>query len=112
VAAPLTVVPAAQTPAATPALAPSLAPIGVVPAAGGQGLFVQAGAFSEPANAERLAAKLRGGRYGNVFVRGDQIAGRKMYRVRIGPVPDVAGFDRIVAALEQAGIKDAHLALD
>ncbi len=75
-------------------------------------LFVQAGAFSDPANAERLATKLRGGGYGKVFVRDDQIAGRRMYRVRIGPVPDVAQFDHIVAALEQAGINDAHLALD
>jgi rare lipoprotein A len=75
-------------------------------------LFVQAGAFSDPANAERLAEKLRGGRYGKIFVRDDQIAGRRMYRVRIGPVPDVAEFDRVVAALERAGITDAHLALD
>jgi hypothetical protein len=35
-----------------------------------------------------------------------------MYRVRIGPVPSVAEFDRVVAALERAGIHDAHLALD
>jgi hypothetical protein len=35
-----------------------------------------------------------------------------MYRVRIGPVPDVPEFDRIVAALERAGVHDAHLALD
>ena len=82
------------------------------PALGGPGLFVQAGAFSDPANAERLAAKLRGGSYGKVLVRDDQIAGRKMYRVRIGPVPNVAEFDRVVAALERAGVKDAHLALD
>ena len=75
-------------------------------------LFVQAGAFSDPANAERLAEKLRGHNYGNIFVRDDQIAGRRMYRVRIGPVPDVADFDRVVAALERAGISDAHLALD
>jgi rare lipoprotein A len=75
-------------------------------------LFVQAGAFSDPANAERLADRLRGGSYGKVFVRDDQIAGRRMYRVRIGPVPDVAEFDRVVAALERAGINDAHLALD
>jgi len=73
---------------------------------------VQAGAFADPANAERLAEKLRGGSYGKVFVRDDRIAGRRMYRVRIGPVPDVAGFDRVVAALERAGINDAHLALD
>jgi rare lipoprotein A len=75
-------------------------------------LFVQAGAFSDPANAERLAEKLRGGSYGKVFVRDNEIAGRRMYRVRIGPVPDVAEFDRIVAALDRLGIKDAHLALD
>ncbi len=73
---------------------------------------MQAGAFSDPANAERLAEKLRGGNYGKVIVRDDQIAGRRMYRVRIGPVPSVAEFDRVVAALERAGINDAHLALD
>jgi len=78
----------------------------------GAPLFVQAGAFSDPANAQRLADKLRGGSYGKVFVRDDQIAGRRMYRVRIGPVPDVAEFDRVVGALERAGINDAHLALD
>jgi rare lipoprotein A len=80
--------------------------------AGAAVLFVQAGAFADPANAERLAAKLRSGGYGKIFVRDDLIAGRKMYRVRIGPVPDVPEFDRIVAALERAGVHDAHLALD
>ncbi len=75
-------------------------------------LFVQAGAFADPANAERLAQKLRGAGYGKVFVREDVLAGRRMYRVRIGPVPDVPEFDRIVAALDQAGVRDAHLALD
>jgi rare lipoprotein A len=95
-------------PAASPPLTASSAD---APAANPT-LFVQAGAFSDPANARRMADKLRGGRYGNVFVRDDQIAGRRMYRVRIGPVRDVAEFDRVVAALEQVGISDAHLALD
>jgi rare lipoprotein A len=75
-------------------------------------LFIQAGAFADPANAERLAGRLRGGGYGKIFVRDDKIAGRRMYRVRIGPVPDVAEFDRVIAALERAGIGDAHLALE
>jgi rare lipoprotein A len=78
----------------------------------GPGLFVQAGAFANPTNAERLATRLRGGGFSKVFVRDNAIAGRTMYRVRIGPVPDVAEFDRIVAALERAGVNDAHLALD
>ena len=91
---------------------PSTPPPAVPAAVPASSLYVQAGAFADPANARRLAEKLRGGGYGTVFVRDDQIAGRRMYRVRIGPVPDVAEFDRVVGALEQAGISDAHLALD
>jgi rare lipoprotein A len=82
------------------------------PAAPRTELFVQAGAFADPANAERLAAALRGGGYGTIFVREDFIAGRKLFRVRIGPVADVPEFDRIVAALDRSGVHDAHLALD
>jgi rare lipoprotein A len=126
-AAPSTAVSLAAAPGATtpPAVPPATAAAnaaseaasasGAAPAAPGftrPTLFIQAGAFSDPANAERLAQKLRGDNLGKVFVRNDVIAGRKMYRVRIGPVPDVAEFDRVVAALEQAGIGDAHLALD
>ncbi len=105
-AAPLTLVPAAEAAAVAPAS--TAAQAGPSAAA----LFVQAGAFADPVNAERLAERLRGGNLGKVFVRDDQIAGRRMYRVRIGPVPDVTEFDRVVAALERAGISDAHLALD
>ena len=119
VATPLTVISTAEAavsaPAATSAPGSTAAPASTsVPgsAAGTPALFVQAGAFADPANAQRLADKLRGGRYGKVFVRDDQIAGRRMYRVRIGPVPNVAEFDRVVAALERAGVNDAHLALD
>jgi rare lipoprotein A len=109
-AAPLTIVPAAEAASATPVSAAAQAGSSAAPTV--PALFVQAGAFADPANAERLAERLRGGNLGKVFVRDDQIAGRRMYRVRIGPVPDVAEFDRVVAALERAGISDAHLALD
>jgi rare lipoprotein A len=96
----------------SPAAAPDSSGSGVSTVPVPHALFIQAGAFSDPKNAERLMEKLRGGGYGTVFVRDNEIAGRRMYRVRIGPVPDVAEFDRIVAALERAGINDAHLALD
>jgi rare lipoprotein A len=103
------------TPAATVPALPSGLPV-IVPApvtsAPAAALYVQAGAFADPANAQRLAARLRGGGYGTVFIRDDTIAGRTLYRVRIGPVPDVSEFDRVVAALEQVGVRDAHLALD
>jgi hypothetical protein len=55
---------------------------------------------------------LRTQSFGDVLVRDDVIAGRRMYRVRVGPVPDVPQYDRIVAALERAGVHDAHLALN
>jgi rare lipoprotein A len=97
----------ALPPAASP---DSSAGISTVPVP--RALFIQAGAFSDPKNAERLVEKLRGGGYGKLFVRDNEIAGRRMYRVRIGPVPNVAEFDRIVAALERTGVNDAHLALD
>jgi rare lipoprotein A len=99
--------PAGATPAGAAPVAP--APVTSAPV---KALYLQAGAFADPANAERLATRLQRGGYGTVFIRDDYIAGRRMYRVRIGPVPDVPEFDRIVAALDQAGVHDAHLALD
>jgi rare lipoprotein A len=101
----------AASPAAT-ALPAATAPPVPAPVSVPAALFIQAGAFSDPKNAERLLEELRGGGYGKVFVRDNEIAGRRMYRVRIGPVPDVAEYDRIVAALERIGVHDAHLALD
>jgi len=101
-------------PSALPPASPTVTAAAATAAAakGGAPLFLQAGAFADPANAQRLAQKLRGGAYGKVFVQDDEIAGRRMYRVRIGPLPNVAEFDRIVAALEHDGIHDARLALD
>jgi rare lipoprotein A len=95
-----------------PAAGSNAAGLTVVPTAISKTFFVQAGAFSDPANAQRLAEKLRGGGYGTVFVRDNEIAGRRMFRVRIGPITGVAEFDRIVAALGRSGIRDARLALD
>jgi rare lipoprotein A len=104
-------VPLASAPVVSPAVPPLIKPAPVT-SAPVRALFVQAGAFAGPDNAQRLADKLRSEGYTQVFVRDDLIAGRKLYRVRIGPIPDVPQFDRIVAALEQEGVRDAHLALD
>ena len=106
---------AAATPPVTPsatAAAPDTAVGGAPEGADKAPLFIQAGAFSDPANAQRLAAKLETRHYGSIFVRDDEIAGRRLYRVRIGPVHSVAEFDRVIAALERDGVRDAHLALE
>ncbi|HJS21498.1 MAG TPA: septal ring lytic transglycosylase RlpA family protein [Steroidobacteraceae bacterium] len=75
-------------------------------------LYVQAGAFAEQANAERLLARMRSAGLGPAFVRSDERDGRTLYRVRVGPVPSVAEFDRVIAELRGIGVSDARLALD
>jgi len=87
----------------------SVAP--VVPAVTGS-MYVQAGAFGDATNAERLSAQLRSRGFTNVFVRDDVVNGRTLYRVRIGPIAKVEDFDTVVASLKSLGIDNAHLALN
>jgi rare lipoprotein A len=75
-------------------------------------LFVQAGAFVAEANAAKLVNDLRAQGVTSAKVREDHVAGRTLYRVRVGPVPSVQEFDRALARLRKLGIADAHLALD
>ncbi len=82
------------------------------PAAPSSGIFVQAGAFSSEANAASLVERLRTKGVENGFVRRDDVDGRTLYRVRVGPVPSVGEFDRLVAKLRSLGVTDARLAAD
>jgi rare lipoprotein A len=75
-------------------------------------LYVQAGAFSAESNAANLLAQLRTQGITKGFVRADEVNGKPMYRVRIGPIPTVPEFDRTLARLKSLGIADARLALD
>lgn len=75
-------------------------------------LYIQAGAFAEEDNANRLLATIRAAGVGPAFIREASVNGRRLFRVRVGPVPDVAEFDRLVEDLRGAGIPDARLALD
>lgn len=75
-------------------------------------LYVQAGAFATEANASRLLAQLRAQGVSKSFVRQDQLSGQTLYRVRVGPIPSVVEFDRIVARLKSLGVADARLAAD
>ncbi|HUY84352.1 MAG TPA: septal ring lytic transglycosylase RlpA family protein [Steroidobacteraceae bacterium] len=96
-AAPPTVAATAPTVAAT---APS------VPSA----LYIQTGAFADPANARRLLATLRAHGYEDAFERDDVVGGRRLYRVQIGPVQSVDDYDRIIDSLERIGVDGARLA--
>lgn len=88
------------------------APLAPPAAARTDALYVQAGAFAEAANAERLVSRLAAGGIANASVRATDSAGRRLHRVRVGPVRDVAEFDALVTRLATLGISDARLALD
>jgi rare lipoprotein A len=75
-------------------------------------LYVQAGAFASEANASRLLEQLRAQGIGKTFVREDSVDGRPLYRVRVGPIPSVNEFDRVLARLRSLGMSDAQLAAD
>ncbi|MDY6945129.1 MAG: septal ring lytic transglycosylase RlpA family protein [Pseudomonadota bacterium] len=73
-------------------------------------LYVQAGAFAAEDNASRLLGQLRSKGVSNAFVRADQVDGKTLYRVRVGPIPNVNEFDRVVKRLRSLGVADARLA--
>jgi rare lipoprotein A len=73
-------------------------------------LYVQAGAFGAQENATRLLERLRTQGIEKAFVREDSVNGRALYRVRVGPIPSVNEFDRVLARLRALGIGDAQLA--
>jgi len=93
------------------ALTPGQTPVAPTPDTA-QGLFVQAGAFGAEANALRLVGQLRAQGIGNAFVRQDLVNGQPMFRVRVGPIPNVNDFDRALARLKSLGFADARLASD
>lgn len=82
------------------------------PPAATSGIYIQAGAFSSESNAASLVERLRAKGVQNGFVRRDDVDGRTLYRVRVGPVPSVGEFDRLVSKLKSLGVSDARLAAD
>jgi rare lipoprotein A len=75
-----------------------------------EALYVQAGAFGTEENASRLLERLRTQGVDKSFVREDTVDGRTLYRVRVGPIPSVNEFDRVLARLRSLGLADAQLA--
>jgi rare lipoprotein A len=76
-------------------------------------LYLQAGAFADADNAQRLLARLQAAGLAGAFIA-SPLQGRAspLYRVRLGPVASVAEFDALNARLAALGIHDARLASD
>jgi rare lipoprotein A len=75
-------------------------------------LFIQAGAFSDPSNARGLIDRLSAAGIDLATVRQESVGGRRLHRVRIGPIGSTEEFDRIMARLAEVGVASARLAGD
>jgi len=73
-------------------------------------IYVQAGAFLRRDNAVRLGARLSV--FGPTSITETQNGQRRFFRVRLGPVADVADADRLLATLLQNGHSDARVVVD
>ncbi|MEY4762910.1 MAG: hypothetical protein RLZZ200_2766 [Pseudomonadota bacterium] len=90
--------------------AAGIAPAAPATIAATSGLYIQAGAFGVEDNARRLADRLRAAGLADVALRASSGATR-IWRVRIGPVADVAAYDRVIAQLQGMGV-EGRLASD
>jgi rare lipoprotein A len=75
-------------------------------------MYVQAGAFSERANAAKLVEQLRVNGFANSFIVSEDRVGGTLHRVRVGPLRDAAEFDRLSGRLRTLGVADSHLVVD
>jgi hypothetical protein len=78
---------------------------------GQQQLYVQVGAFTDAANAERLATRLRGAGLGTVRVIAVERGRHTLQQVQIGPLPDLNTVARTKARLGSLGLPHSSMAV-
>jgi cell division septation protein DedD len=90
--------PAPEVPSPQPAPAPRHVP----------SLYLQAGAFADPRNAQAALARLRSGGVDEAFVM-QPAPGSALFRVRVGPLSSADEIDRWAARLTVLGFGDARV---
>lgn len=100
----------AAPPVTAPVAAPVAASAPVVLANAAPALYIQAGAFADAANAERLRLSLVA--LGPAEVSPAQVSGRAFHRVRIGPLASAAEASRTLARLQALGHAEARLVME
>lgn len=86
---------------------PPAAPPGKLP-----GIYLQVGAFSDAANAQQVAQRLRASNFAPVQVMDAEIGGHVVHRVRLGPLPDVDTSDRVSDQITHMGLPRPRVAVD
>lgn len=90
-----------------PQTRPASEPDRVITPLGSSRIFIQAGAFAVPENAQR--ARSRFSALANVEVTNVAVNGTPLYRVRLGPVANAEEADRLLSRLVGSGFPDAHI---
>jgi rare lipoprotein A len=75
-------------------------------------LYVQAGAFADPNNAQRAIKRLQAAGVTRAFIAPPANDKPILYKVRVGPINGVTEFDQLAAKLATLGFSGARLALD
>ncbi len=73
-------------------------------------IYVQAGAFSESGNAERLSQQLSS--FGTTRVYPTNVGGKSFFRVRVGPFQNVADADATLGQILSKGMNNAMIVVD
>ena len=110
--APAPATPANPPPAATIPAAVAANPGAATPtptAGAGPDMYLQVGAYAARANAEAALQTLAVNGVAPAFILPVTEGGRTLYKVRIGPVADVAGVDSLGAKLASLGYPDAEI---
>ena len=70
-------------------------------------MFVQAGAFAVPENAQRVRSRIAA--LGSVEIVRTEANGRDLYQVRVGPVANEAAAARLLSKVVESGYPGARL---
>ncbi|MBV9583338.1 MAG: septal ring lytic transglycosylase RlpA family protein, partial [Alphaproteobacteria bacterium] len=89
-----------------PAHAETLRPAAISSGSSGR-IFIQAGAFAVPENAQRVRARIAA--LGNVQVVPAEVNGNALYRVRLGPVANETEADRLLNKVVGSGYPTARI---
>ncbi len=73
-------------------------------------IYVQAGAFTNRDNAQRLSERLRS--FGRAQITLVAVGRQQFFRVRVGPVPNVEAGDRLLDQVVNAGHPEARIVVD
>jgi rare lipoprotein A len=73
-------------------------------------IFIQAGSFTQLANAQKLTAELS--RLGAATMTPVKVGNQQFYRVRLGPIASVSEADRLLDKLVHTGHTEARIVVD